>query len=82
MASAPVVSLVADPLPGTVPDLRGMSAREATRELAKLGLTPRVSGDGFVVSQDPPPGAPLDAVSLCRLTLDRSSARLPARAQP
>jgi cell division protein FtsI (penicillin-binding protein 3) len=82
MASAPVVSLVADDSPGTVPDLRGMSAREATRKLATLGLTSRMLGDGFVISQDPPPGVLLDAVSICRLTLDRSPARLPGKAQP
>ena len=34
---APVVSLVADGPPGTVPDLRGLSAREAVRTLVKLG---------------------------------------------
>jgi cell division protein FtsI (penicillin-binding protein 3) len=82
MASAPVVSLVADDSSGTVPDLRGMSAREATHTLARLGLTSRLSGDGFVISQDPPPGEPLDAVSICRLTLDRLPARLPGSAQP
>ena len=51
-ANEPVVSLVADGPPGTVPDLRGMSAREAVRKLVKLGMNARVSGDGFVVSQD------------------------------
>ena len=56
-----MVSLVADETPGTVPDLRGLSAREATHRLAKLGLTARMSGDGFVVSQDPPPGTPLES---------------------
>ncbi len=34
---------------GTMPDLSGMSAREALRTLVKLGLTARLSGDGFVV---------------------------------
>jgi membrane peptidoglycan carboxypeptidase len=82
MAPAPVVTLVADDSPGTVPDLRGMSAREATHTLARLGLTSRMSGDGFVISQDPPAGAPLEAVSICRVTLDRSPARLLGRAQP
>ena len=74
--AAPMVSLVADETPGTVPDLRGLSAREATQRLAKLGLTARLSGDGFVVSQDPPPGTPLESANVCRLTLDRSPARL------
>ena len=57
----PIVSLVADGAPGTMPDLRGMSAREAVRALVRLGMTARVSGDGFVVSQDPAAGTPIDA---------------------
>src|SRR5206468_11899285 len=68
----PVVSLIADGAPGTLPDLRGLSAREAVRTLVKLGVVPRVSGDGFVVSQDPTPGAPLETASVCRLTLERT----------
>src|SRR5262245_24338759 len=67
------VSLVADGEPGTVPDLRGMSAREAVRKLVTLGLHARASGDGVVVSQDPQPGAPLDPGTVCRLVLDRKS---------
>jgi beta-lactam-binding protein with PASTA domain len=31
----------------------------------------RVSGDGFVVSQDPPAGAPLEPGTVCRLVLER-----------
>ena len=71
----PVVSLVADGPPGTVPDLRGMSARDAVRKLVKLGMSARVSGDGFVVSQTPAPGAPIDGDALCRLVLDRWPSR-------
>ena len=67
----PRVRLIAEGSPGTVPDLRGMSAREATRELVKRGLVARLAGDGFVVSQDPPPGAPLDAGDVCVVTLQR-----------
>jgi beta-lactam-binding protein with PASTA domain len=70
-SSAPTVSLVADGPPGTVPDLHGMSAREAVRTLVKLGMHARVSGDGFVVSQDPPAGAPLEPGTVCRLVLER-----------
>src|SRR6185295_18089779 len=47
----PVISLVADGPPGTVPDVRGMSAREAVRKLATLGLNANAAGDGVVVSQ-------------------------------
>ncbi|HEY6507228.1 MAG TPA: penicillin-binding transpeptidase domain-containing protein [Vicinamibacterales bacterium] len=43
---------------GAVPDLSGLSAREALRILAERGLTPRLHGAGFVVAQDPPAGTP------------------------
>jgi cell division protein FtsI (penicillin-binding protein 3) len=58
--------------PGTVPDLRGMSAREAMRKLMKVGMAARLSGDGFVVSQDPAPGEPLVEGAECRVVLARS----------
>jgi cell division protein FtsI (penicillin-binding protein 3) len=67
----PKVSLVADGPPGTVPDLRGMSAREAIRKLAKRGMNARASGDGFVVSQQPEAGSPLEPGAVCQLTLAR-----------
>jgi beta-lactam-binding protein with PASTA domain len=63
-----------------VPDLRGLSAREATQKLALLGVIARVAGDGFVVSQDPPAGSPVEAVPVCSLTLERSPSRLLASA--
>jgi len=71
----PTVSLVSDGPPGTMPDLRGLSAREALRRMMRLGLAARVDGTGFVVAQDPPAGAPLDAVSSGRVTLARTVAR-------
>src|SRR6185295_11552563 len=64
MASSPAVSLVTDAPTGSLPDLRGMSAREAMLRLAKLGLPARMTGDGFVVAQDPPAGAPMDAAGI------------------
>jgi cell division protein FtsI/penicillin-binding protein 2 len=72
--SDPVVSLVADGPPGTVPDLRGLSARDAVRRLGKVGLIPRVTGDGIVVSQDPLPGTPLEQDAVCTIVLGRSPA--------
>jgi len=74
-ASNPVVSLVADGPPGTVPDLRGLSARDAVRKLVKLGLNARATGDGFVVSQTPAAGTPIDRDTLCRLVLERWPSR-------
>jgi cell division protein FtsI (penicillin-binding protein 3) len=73
-AARPIVSLVADGPAGTMPDLRGLSARDAIRALVKLGMTARASGDGIVVSQEPSPGALIDAEGVCRLVLQR---RLP-----
>ena len=69
--SGPIVTFVADGPPGTVPDLHGMSAREAVRKLVELGLTAHLSGDGFVMSQDPPAGAVLESGAVCSLVLNR-----------
>jgi membrane peptidoglycan carboxypeptidase len=81
-ASHAVVSLVADEPSGTVPDLRGLSAREAVRRLVKLGMSARASGDGFVVSQDPAPGTPIDDNGVCRVVLQRWPLRPPTASQP
>ncbi len=81
-ADEPTISLVSDGPPGTMPDLRGLSAREALRRMLRLGLTARIDGSGFVVSQDPPAGAPLDAVSAGRVTLARTAAALQEQARP
>jgi len=55
----------------TVPDVRGLGAREANRRLARLGLVPRLTGDGVVIDQDPAAGTPLEPGTVCRLWLDR-----------
>jgi cell division protein FtsI (penicillin-binding protein 3) len=75
-ATMALVSFLSDVPSGTVPDVRGMSAREAMRTLAALGLSPRVSGAGFVVSQDPAPGSPLVPEGTCLLVLGRPPAIL------
>jgi len=64
MAPRPVVALssqnaIASTPEGLMPDLRGLSARDAIRALMQLGLTPRIDGDGFVVDQSPAAGAAL-----------------------
>jgi len=87
----PVVSVVAakaartdggDGSPSVVPDLRGLSAREAIRTLVRIGLNPRASGDGFVVSQQPPPGSPLEPGAPCQLFLSRTPPRPTETAGP
>jgi cell division protein FtsI (penicillin-binding protein 3) len=71
--AAPVAALHAAETtePGQMPDLRGLSAREALRTLTRIGLTARMNGDGFVVEQSPAAGALLIHGSACVLTLGR-----------
>jgi len=53
------------------------------RTLVTVGLTARISGDGVVVSQDPPAGTALDSGGVSRITLERSPARhLSSATQP
>jgi cell division protein FtsI/penicillin-binding protein 2 len=66
-----VVAMPASMTETGLPDLRGMGAREALRELARLGLTARLQGAGVVVDQDPPAGSPLEPGATCTLVLDR-----------
>jgi len=60
--------------PGQVvmPDLRGLSARQALRGLMKLEVRAHLEGNGFVVEQTPEPGMPIDRDSECVLRLDRT----------
>lgn len=44
---------------GLMPDVVGLSARQAVRSMLRIGLTPRLDGDGLVVEQSPAAGAPL-----------------------
>jgi cell division protein FtsI (penicillin-binding protein 3) len=67
-----IVPLAATSIQPTVPDLRGLSARDAMRSLAELGLTPRLRGTGVVVDQHPMPGMPLEHGTICTLILDRT----------
>jgi cell division protein FtsI/penicillin-binding protein 2 len=68
-AGPPPFSVVTGP--PTVPDVRGLGAREAARRLARLGLVARLTGDGVVIAQDPDAGAALDPWRRCHLWLGR-----------
>jgi hypothetical protein len=57
-----------------VPDVSGKGARDAVRFLASRGLSAQLSGTGFVVSQDPPAGAPAERGAACALVLQPSRA--------
>jgi cell division protein FtsI/penicillin-binding protein 2 len=63
---------------GLMPDLRGLSAREALRSLSRIGMTARLSGDGFVREQSPAPGEALVRGEACTLKLGRRAPAAPA----
>jgi cell division protein FtsI (penicillin-binding protein 3) len=67
---------------GVLPDLTGLSAREAVRMLVDLGLTPRVRGAGTVLAQDPPAGTPLPEEPTATLWLSRQPAATASNPQP
>jgi cell division protein FtsI/penicillin-binding protein 2 len=58
-----------------MPDLRGLSGREAVRVLGTLGLRHEVSGSGFVETQNPAAGEPVERgdVGILYLTRWRAS---------
>ena len=82
MASVPVRAsaskqVIASTPEGVMPDLHGLSARDAIRALTQIGVTPRIDGVGFVVEQSPRAGAVLVSGHMCVLTLGRRPALVP-----
>jgi membrane peptidoglycan carboxypeptidase len=72
----PVPPAPAGPVePARMPDLRGLSAREAANLAARQGLIVELKGSGQVVAQTPAPGTELEAVMTCVLTLSRTPGR-------
>ena len=63
---------------GLVPDVRGMSAREAIKAFMRAGLAPRLAGNGFVVEQSPEAGTPVVPGDAAILKLQRRMPALPA----
>jgi len=60
-----------------IPDLRGLSARDALHTLARLGMTAHLNGAGVVVRQEPGPGEPIDRETTSTLWLERKVAGTP-----
>ena len=56
---------------GLMPDLHGLSAREALRTLSRAGIAARLNGDGFVVDQSIEPGVAVVPGETCVLKLGR-----------
>jgi cell division protein FtsI (penicillin-binding protein 3) len=80
LTAGPVAPRAIVPLAGAsgdvFPDLAGLSAREATAILTRLGYTARLRGAGLVVEQTPEAGTPLDSSTTAVLTLERRAADL------
>ena len=65
-----------EPPPGTLPDLTGLTAREAVARAGALGISPRLAGHGVVVRQQPPAGTPLaEAGQRVEIWLDSGAGR-------
>ncbi|MDQ2869908.1 MAG: transpeptidase family protein [Acidobacteriota bacterium] len=70
----PVSAPAADPrvVAGEIPDVAGLSARQALALFARMGLAVRLHGAGFVTSQTPSPGAPFRPGDVATLNLSES----------
>ena len=79
-AERSVIAMPAHMTEAGLPDLRGMSAREALRELARVGLTAKMQGTGVVVEQDPAAGSSFEPGASCTLVLNRRPAARPTGA--
>jgi cell division protein FtsI (penicillin-binding protein 3) len=55
----------------SMPDLTGMSARDALKQLVAIGIRPRLHGDGIVIAQRPEVGASLEHATPSELWLGR-----------
>jgi cell division protein FtsI (penicillin-binding protein 3) len=67
---------------GTMPDLRGRSAREAAIRAVRRGMLVELRGSGRVVEQRPAPGEPYEAGATCILTLAIRPRLVPPVAPP
>jgi cell division protein FtsI (penicillin-binding protein 3) len=83
-AEPAIVTLAADALdsPAVFPDLVGMNARDAARLLVRMGISPRLHGNGIVVSQRPAAGSALEAIDSATLWLERRQRHPVAETEP
>ena len=69
---APIVHVGVAGNVNELPDLRGLSAREALRVLTAIGLTAQLTGSGVVTNQSPAPGTAIEPGMACVLRLERT----------
>jgi cell division protein FtsI (penicillin-binding protein 3) len=51
-----------------IPDLKGISLREAVRLLSSHGINVKIKGSGWIMRQSPKPGTPMEKCTSCELT--------------
>jgi cell division protein FtsI (penicillin-binding protein 3) len=56
-----------------LPDLTGFPTRAALKAALELGVTPRISGSGLLVTQTPPPGQVVDKGATLSLVFEPAS---------
>jgi len=56
-----------------IPNLTGVPARQALKQMIELGLVPHLKGSGLIVTQQPPPGSIVDGESEVLLVLEPAS---------
>jgi cell division protein FtsI (penicillin-binding protein 3) len=56
-----------------IPNLTGVPARQALKQMFELGLVPHIQGSGLTVTQQPPPGSIVDGKSEVLLVLEPAS---------
>ena len=67
---------------GFMPDLRGLSARDATRALTRIGMSARLNGNGVVLEQSPAAGSVFIPGAACTLKLGRQPTAPPTSGAP
>jgi cell division protein FtsI (penicillin-binding protein 3) len=79
-----IVPVVAGGADGRIPDLTGLSARDAAGALSRLRMGARMFGAGLVVEQQPAPGTVIDPGGRVTLWLSRQHAvpRTPVAQEP
>jgi cell division protein FtsI/penicillin-binding protein 2 len=83
IAMGPSIKVRLDPVRyGLMPDVRGLSARDALRLLSSVGMTARMGGSGFVIEQYPEAGEPFDPEGVCTLQLGRRGPGVPTGGTP
>lgn len=71
-----------DRMETSLPDLTGLTKRQALERLQRIGIPLDAQGAGWVIAQNPPPGTALMDVAVCALQFGRPGQEPAAEALP